>query len=208
MNLKEAFQAQNKISALINYINVYLSDTDNIMTVTEKHLKSKALAGQADESVDASRKSEDNYDVHKMLMAWKALSAERSNLIAAISAAKRGIDFDFDAAVEENKNRRSFIAVLRNMATLKSSHVLQKNKGMDYVFNNEGNQVSYKYDIDKIKTIDYDRNEVRAMLRDLKKEADEVSLKIDAALLNTEVNYEPKIDLIEDNDLILEELTK
>ncbi len=104
--------------------------------------------------------------------------------------------------------RRSFIAVLRDMAMLKSSHVLQKNKGIDYVFNNEGNQVSYKYDIDKIKTIDYDRNEVRAMLKELKKEADEVSLQIDATLLNTQVNYEPNIDLIEDNDLILEELTK
>jgi len=208
MNLKEAFQAQNKISALIGYIDGYLSDTDNLMTVTEKHLKSKALAGQSDESVDASQKSEENYDAHKMLAAWKTLTAERSALIAAISAAKCAMEFDFDATVDENKNRRSFIAVLHNMATLKSSHVLQKNKGMDYVFNNEGNQISYRYDIDQIKTIDYDRNEVRAMLKDLQKEADEVSLKIDAALLNTVVNYEAKIDLVEDNELILEELMK
>ena len=45
MNLKEAFQAQNKISELLSYIVRYLSDEDNVMSVTEKHLRSKALAG-------------------------------------------------------------------------------------------------------------------------------------------------------------------
>ena len=58
MNLKEAFQAQNKIGELLDYIGRYLSDEDNVMTVTEKHLRSKALAGQQDDSVDVSRKSE------------------------------------------------------------------------------------------------------------------------------------------------------
>ena len=42
MNLKEAFQAQNKLSELMRYIILYLSDSDNVMTITEKHLRSKA----------------------------------------------------------------------------------------------------------------------------------------------------------------------
>ena len=70
MNLKEAFQAQNKISESMSYINRYLSDADNAMTITEKHLRSKALAGQPDESVDASKKDAEAFPVGGLLGLW------------------------------------------------------------------------------------------------------------------------------------------
>ena len=35
-----------------------------------------------------------------------------------------------------------------------------------YVFNNDGNQTTYCYDIDRIMTIDYDRNKAREMVKD------------------------------------------
>ena len=54
MNLKEAFQAQNRISELLAYVGRYLSDNDNVMTVMEKHLQSKALYGQQDKTIDVS----------------------------------------------------------------------------------------------------------------------------------------------------------
>ena len=54
MNLKEAFQAQNRISELLAFVGRYLSDKDNVMTVMEKHLRSKALSGQQDETIDVS----------------------------------------------------------------------------------------------------------------------------------------------------------
>lgn len=63
MSLKEAFQVQNKISELMSYINRYLSDADNVMTITEKYLRSKALAGQQDDTVDVSRKADEGFDV-------------------------------------------------------------------------------------------------------------------------------------------------
>ena len=73
MNLKEAFQAQNRIGELLTYVGRYLSDEDNIMTVTEKHLRSKALAGQQDETVDVSRKDEEGFDVGGLLDIWQKL---------------------------------------------------------------------------------------------------------------------------------------
>lgn len=54
MNLKETFQAQNRISELLAFVGRYLSDKDNVMTVMEKHLRSKALSGQQDETIDVS----------------------------------------------------------------------------------------------------------------------------------------------------------
>ena len=52
MNLKEAFQMQKTLSRLLEEAAAYLDDTDNIMTVTEKHLCSKVVPEQKDEEYD------------------------------------------------------------------------------------------------------------------------------------------------------------
>ncbi len=206
MNLKEAFQAQNKIGELMSYINRYLSDEDNVMTITEKHLRSKALAGQQDDTVDVSRKADEGFDVGRLLAIWQELMGEKERLGAAIGKAKASMAFNLDAAVDANKSRRAFLSMLQELANRKSSHELQKGEGRGYVFNNDGNQTSYCYDIDRIMTIDYDRNKVRAMVKDLNRVSDEVSIQIDEALLQTQVDYTPKFDLAGENRFILEEL--
>ena len=206
MTLKEAFQAQNKIGELMSYINRYLSDADNVMTITEKHLRSKALAGQQDDTVDVSRKADEGFDVGRLLGIWRELMGEKERLGAAIGKAKAGMDFNLDAAVDANKSRRAFLGMLQELANRKSSHELQKGEGRGYVFNNDGNQTSYCYDIDRILTIDYDRNMVRAMVKELNRSSDEVSIKIDEALLQTQVDYAPKFDLAGENRFILEDL--
>ncbi|MBQ7480064.1 MAG: formate dehydrogenase [Selenomonadaceae bacterium] len=206
MNLKEAFQAQNKIGELMTYITRYLSESDNVMTITEKHLRSKALAGQQDDTVDVSRKADEGFDVGRLLGIWQELMGEKERLGAAIGKAKGGMEFNLDAAVDANKSRRAFLGMLQELANRKSSHELQKGEGRGYVFNNDGNQTSYCYDIDRILTIDYDRNMVRNMVKELNRTSDEVSIKIDEALLQTQVEYAPKFDLAGENQFILEEL--
>ena len=206
MNLKEAFQAQNKIGELLSYIVRYLSDEDNVMTVTEKHLRSKALAGQQDDTVDVSQKSEEEFEVGKLLSIWQKLMVEKERLGLAIGKAKADMEFNLDAAVDANKSRRAFLSMLQSLANCKSSHLLQKGAGRGYVFNNDGNQTSFCYDIDRIKTIDYDRNKVRAMVKELTRDSDEVSINIDKVLLQTKVDYEPKFELAGENSFIIEEL--
>ena len=206
MNLKEAFQAQNKLGELMRYIILYLSDSDNVMTITEKHLRSKALAGQQDESVDASCKAEEAFDVGRLLGIWEELMEEKNRLSTAIGKAKADMDFNLDAAVDENKSRRAFLSTLQGLANRKSSHELEKGAGRGYVFNNEGNPTSYCYDIDRIMTIDYDRSKVRAMVKEMNRISDEVSIKIDEALLRTHVDYTPRFDFAGENKFTLEEM--
>ena len=206
MNLKEAFQMQNKLGELLDHITEYLSDYDNVMTITEKHLRSKALAGQQDEEVDASNKEEEDYDVAKLLTIWQDLMAERKKLGLAIGKAKEGMSFNLDVAVDNNKDRHRMINTLHGLANAKSTHRLEKGAGTAYVFNNDGNQTAYHYDIDVIKTINYDRNRVRNMIKDLHREAEEISFKIDEALLQTELDFTPKYDLSGEDWFILEEL--
>ena len=47
----------------MSHIDRYLSNADNVMTITEKHLRSEALAGQQDDTVDVSRKADEVFDV-------------------------------------------------------------------------------------------------------------------------------------------------
>ena len=91
------------------------------------------------------------------------------------------------------------------LVRLQSVHTIHRNQGRGYVFNKEGNQTEYRYDIERIQTIDFDRKKLRGIVKSLYSKADEVSNSIDLALLNTQVDYEFPFDLHGDNDSIIEE---
>ena len=164
MNLKEAFQMQKALSRLMEEAASYLDDTDNIMTVTEKHLRSKVVPEQA-------------------------LMEEKERLGRAITAAKAAIPLNFDTAAEENKARRRFLRTLAHMAEQRSESRMRRGAGRGYVFNKDGNQTPYCYDIEVVKTIDYDRNAARRMQDALAKTAADTSRALDEALVRTEVDF-------------------
>ena len=193
MNLKEAFQAQNKIEELFNFVSGYLADEKNLISVTEKHFRSKAAQGQQDEKINIV--VDNKYPPDKVIDFLFMLIDEREKLANAIHAAKSSMKFDLDSAVDVNKKRHSAANTLRGLREFKSSSMLEKNAGIGYVFNKEGNQTTYRYDIERVKTIDYDRNRVRRFIGRLQAQADAVSREIDAALISTAVDYELPFDM-------------
>ena len=62
-------------------------------------------------------------------------------------------------------------------------------RGTDYKFNAEGNQAPYFYDIEVITSENFDRAQAKAAAQSVIAKADEVSAAIDAALINTQVEY-------------------
>ena len=193
MNLKEAFQAQNKLEELFDYVSGCLDEEKNLVSITEKHLRSKAAEGQADERINIV--VEGKFEPDKVIKFFIMLIDQRQRLAHAISRAKNSMQFDLDAAVDVNKKRHSATNTLRTLRNFKSSSLLEKNSGVGYVFNKEGNQTTYRYDIERIKTIDFNRNRVRTLIKTLQAQADKVSREIDAALLETLVNYEIPFDV-------------
>ena len=203
MNLKEAFQAQNKIERLFDFVSSYLDDEKNLISTTEKHLRSKAAEGQLDEKIDII--VDNKFPPDKVIDFLLMLIDEREKLAKAIHAAKSSMKFDLDSAVDVNKKRHSAAETLRQLRNFKSSSLLDKNAGVGYVFNKEGNQTTYRYDIERVKTIDYDRNRVRELIKKVQKEANKVSNEIDAALVNTTVKYKLPFDMQASNLEIIEE---
>ncbi len=203
MNLKEAFQAQNTLENLINFVSMYLNDEEKLTSVTEKHFRSKAAQGQPDEKINIV--VDDKFPTDKVIDFFILLLEEREKLAQAIHAAKKSMDFDLDSAVDVNKKRHLAANTLRRLRQFKSSSVVQKNAGTGYIFNNEGNQTTYRYDIERVKTIDFDRNRVRELLTKLQTKADAVSTEIDAMLVSTTVDYELPFDMHASNLEVLED---
>lgn len=189
MNLKEAFQAQNKINELFETFTDYLDIEQNVTVVKEKHFRQKAADGQIDEVLDVTNYDNKIYDTNKVINFLIVLIGEREKLAKAIHAAKSQMTFDIDTAVDVNKKRHNAAGVLRELRQLKSKSILRKNAGTGYVFNKEGNQTNFRYDVEVVTTIDFDRNKVRDLVTKLQVEADKISAEIDAALINTQVDY-------------------
>lgn len=205
MNLKEAFQAQNKIEELFSTFTNYLEVERNVTRVVEKHFRSKAAEGQIDETLDVTNYDVKIYDTNKVIDFLLVLIDEREKLAKAIHAAKSKMTFDIDTAVDVNKKRHNAAGVLRELRQLKSKSLLRKNVGTGYVFNKDGNQTDFRYDVEVVTTIDFDRNKVRDLVKKLQDNADKVSAEIDAALINTQVEYILPFDLHASAAEILEE---
>lgn len=192
MNLKEAFQAQNKLENLFEFVSGYLGDGKNLVSITEKHFRSKAADGQPDEEINIV--VENKFPPDKVIDFFLMLIDERDKLARAIYVAKSSMKFDLDSAVDVNKKRHLATERLRTLRNFKSSSLLEKNAGVGYVFNKDGNQTTYRYDIERVKTIDFDRNRVRDIISRLQTKADKISNDIDAALITTTVDYELPFD--------------
>ena len=87
-----------------------------------------------------------------------------------------------------NKKNRIVLGRYEAMAQLKPSESVIK--GTAEKFNDTGEQVRYVYDIEQVTTIDYDRNEIKKKVAELRKEVEETSDIIDKMQLESMVDFD------------------
>lgn len=186
MNLKESFRYQNFLGALHSSAASSLVDERHCLTTTKNHLRNKANSDAADvtEEVDVGEFHK-NDDVLRFML---YIIEEREKLTSAISRAKASIGFDLDAAVETNKLRQTVSRNINMMLRYKGTK--RTERGTDYKFNAEGNQTPYYYDIEVVTEENFNRAQAKSAAQSVITKADEVSAAIDAALINTRVDYE------------------
>lgn len=195
MNLKEGFRFQNKLQALLEETEEILGQDANVMQTQITYLRKKVSPEAENETVLEAPPSEYADRVTELadFMIW--LLHEKEKLYAAIREAKRNAPIDIDCETGLNAARQSAAAILTRMTGLRSSETTVANGGFGYRFNAEGNQVTYKCDVKKVKTIHFDRNRVLAHVRRLTKQIDAVSADIDRCVVNTELPYAPPFDV-------------
>lgn len=195
MNLKDAFRFQNRLQALENECLEILSSDRNVTKVENTHLRKKVMPEAKNETVPELPFSEYADRINGVTALLMRLLQERERLSVAIRAAKAALDVDFDAQTGLNRERQDAAFALRHMADIRASETVTPNGGFGYRFNADGNQVTYKCDVKRVTTINFDRNTVRRYATELTRRSDEISARLDQALVNTEVAYEAPFDV-------------
>ena len=200
MNLKESYRYSKFLDTLLEASYAFLNDKSFVTTTTEKHLRSKTYSEAQDETL-VVKKPDVDFDTNRLIDFVVEVLDERDRLLEAIALAKSKTEFNIDNAISMNKKKQSVARLFTKMAGIKSSESV--NRGTGYRFNNEMNQVPYYYDIEKITEIDYNRNDVRNLAKKYFTQADEISSKIDAIEINTEVPFACKWDVNDSFDNIV-----
>lgn len=206
MILKEAFRYQNYLSSLFTETVGYLSREDFITTTSQEHNRKKSNPDADDEKVVVQKPYNVEFKPNDLIDFAVKLINEKQKLSDAITEAKKTTSFDVDAAMSMNKTKQGFIHVLRRMASIKP--IESEKEGVSYKFNNDGDQVSYRYPIKEVKTIDYNREDVKKLIDKYKKETDKISTERDRIDIMTEVDYTPIWEVNTPLEDIVEDLTK
>ena len=164
------------------------------MNVVQTHNRQKANPDAENETVAVAKTFDVPFKPMDLVDLIMKVMAEKEALSAAIATAKKTTEIDIDHSVAMNKKRQTFISTLNYMNGLKSSETTTT--GVGYKMNPvDGNQVSYKYEVQEVSTIDFDRNDVKGLIKKLSKECDEISAKLDVIQLTTVVDFVPSWDI-------------
>lgn len=195
MNLKEAFRYQNRLQRLMDEAVNILSREGNVTRVENTALLHKVNPEVQDETTVEPFDSEYGNCATEVAVFLMYLLEERQKLSQAIRAAKQAMSMDFDGEVSLNAKRQEIAGLFRRMGELRCSEQLCPRGGVGYKFNTDGNQVSYRCDLKKVTTINFDRNKIRSFTTFLSKKADQVSGELDKQMVNTEVSYNAPFDV-------------
>ena len=203
MTLKEAFTYQNFLNEIIMKGETYLGNSGFITTTKEMHKKNAANPEVDDEEIIAKKPYDVDFGVTDVIDLVVDTIREKESLAQAISTTKKNLDFDIDAAVSLNGKKQGFINILKMMNRQKSSESTVQGSG--YRINSiDGNQTRYFYDIDKVTTIDFDRNDVKGLIKKYAKDCDETSAKIELTMITANVDFNPRWDMNDTFEDIIE----
>lgn len=195
MNLKEAFRYQNKLQSFMDEAQQVLDYNENVTKVENTYLRHKVMSEAEDETVTTVPETEYYEKITDLARFLVYLLDEKATLFAAIRKAKSALEIDMDSEVSLNASRQNIARTFKHLNDLRSSEQMISNGGTGYRFNADGNQISYRCDVKRVTTINYDRNVIRSILGKLNKEADDTSAKIDLCLVTSSVDYEPQFDV-------------
>lgn len=193
MNLKESYRYANYLDKLLSTACRYLGNKDFITTTRQNHMRTKANSEAVDEIVELQKSYEVDFTPMNVVDFAVKVLAEKEKLANAIAIAKANTEINIDNSIALNRIKQGFTSVLNNMANIKASET--QSLGKDYKFDSNGEQKPYIYNVISTTTIDFDRNDIKALIKKFSKECDKVSSKLDVIEINTEIEFSPSWDL-------------
>ena len=181
----------NFLDGKLEDIEWKLRDTKNVVTIKETHMKSASNPNFQDE--EKTIEPDIEFEAVQLIDFMDTIMKEKAELSKAIHEAKNKAEVNLDHAISLNKAKQKQALILKRLIDLKTKE--DEKRETAYMINNEGNQVPFYYPVKSVATINYDRNKVKARYKAIKKECDEMSTLIDKIQINTEVIFDPKWDV-------------
>lgn len=193
MNLKEAYRYMNFLERLSIEANTLLRDRSFVTTTTIQHFCSKSNASAEDKTEVLPKVRDVEYAPNDVLDFVVKIMEQRELLSSAIVAAKKKTAIDTDHSCSMNKHRQALIATLQRMNDYKATK--KPSRATGYKFDAEGKQVPYIYETTEEQSIDFDRKDVKGLIKKYSDQCDTISTMLDKIDIDTDVDYTPIWDI-------------
>ena len=193
MNLKESYRYANYLDGLLSTAYTYLRNKGFVTTTVEEHLRKQSNPDVKNETIEVQKPFDVEFKPNDVIDFVVKVIEEKEKLSESIAKAKNTTDVNIDNAIAINKKKQGFVSVLNGIADIKPSEKVINGTG--YKFNQEGNQVKYFYNVKQITSIDFDRKNIRNLIKKYAKETDDISTKLDLIEVTTNVEYDPLFNI-------------
>ena len=193
MNLKESYRYANYLDGLLSTAYTYLRNKGFVTTTVEEHLRKQSNPDVENETIEVQKPFDVEFKPNQVIDFVVRVLNEKDKLSDAIAEAKSTTEINIDNAISMNKKKQAFVSVLNGIADIKPSEI--KTTSKSYKFDINGEQKPYVYDVNRKTSIDFDRNDVRNLIKKYLKETDEISAKLDLIEITTQVDFVPAFDV-------------
>ena len=193
MNLKESYRYANYLDGLLSTAYTYLRNKGFVTTTIEEHLRKQSNPDVENETIEVQRSFDVEFTPNNVVDFVVKVIEEKEKLSESIAKAKGTTEINIDNAIAMNKKKQGFVSVLNGIADIKPTEKVVNGTG--YKFNQEGNQVKYFYNVKQITSIDFDRKNIRNLIKKYAKETDDISTKLDLIEVTTNVEYDPLFNI-------------
>lgn len=195
MNLKESYRYANYLDGLLSAAYTYLRNKGFVTTTVEEHLRKQSNPDVENETIEVKKPFDVEFSPNDVIDFVVKVIEEKEKLSESIAKSKNTTDINIDNAIAMNKKKQVFVSVLNGIADIKPSETKTTAKGYKFDINCE--QKPYVYDVNRKTSIDFDRTDVRNLIKKYLKETDEISAKLDLIEITTQVDFIPKWDINE-----------
>lgn len=203
--LKECSRYANFIQTNIDKIHYMIKGGLNasMYSSTELHKKSSANKDFVDEIVETEYENTYNLTIEQASDLLESLLYEKFSLSTAINEGKKnmfvsihGIETGIDTALEYAKALRNSSGYYYNiLGQLKDSKKKEMTNG--FMINVEGNQVGFRYEVEKETKLNFDKNAINVKNKELKAIADDISIQVDEMMSSNKIDFTPKFNYLD-----------
>ena len=193
MNLKESYRYANYLDDLLSTAYTYLRNKGFVTTTVEEHLRKQSNPDVENETIEVQKPFDVEFKPNDVIDFVVKVIEEKDKLSDAIAEAKSITEINIDNAIAMNKKKQGFVSVLNGIADIKPSEI--KTTSKSYKFDINGEQKPYIYDVNRKTSIDFNRTDVRNLIKKYLKETDEISAKLDLIEITTIVDFVPAFDI-------------